>query len=127
MHVHVIKLVNIITSTGTATYNVMYIKSVVGNIISFHNPQVYRQRSGGVLSVDLLSFDGRGAGGKVMGECSSVINMLIERGVAVMDSRKWGEPSSLSVNLGSGDCLDVMVPTAENPWDFHVHLVGHFV
>ena len=58
-----------------------------------------------------------------MGECSSVINTLIERGVAVRDNRKWEEPSSLSVNLGSGDCLDVMVPTAENPWDFHVHLV----
>ena len=85
--------------------------------------QVYRQRSSGVLSVDLLSFDGRGAGGEVVGECSSVINTLIERGVAVRNNRKWEEPPSLSINLGSGDCLDVTVPTAEHPWDFHVQLV----
>ena len=86
-------------------------------------PQVYRQRPSGVLSVDLLSFDSRGIGREAVGECSSVINTLMERGVAVMDNRKWEEPSSLSVSLGSGDCLDVTVPTAENPWDFYVHLV----
>lgn len=100
-------------------------ESACGLFISL--PQVYRQRSSGVLSVDLLSFDGRGAGGEVMGECSSVINILIERGVAVRNSRKWEEPSSLSINLGSGDCLDVTVPMAENPWDFCVHLVRCFV
>ena len=56
--------------------------------------------------------------------CSSVINQLIERGVAVLDNRKWAEPLTLSINLGAGDCLDVTVPTAENPWDFYVHLVS---
>ena len=57
-------------------------------------------------------------------ECTSIIGQLIERGVAVLDNRKWAEPGSLSVNLGAGDCMDVTVPTAENPWDFYVHLVS---
>ena len=77
---------------------------------------------------------GRGGGGETsQGSASetdsneiftSVISQLIERGVAVLDNRKWAEPGSLSVNLGAGDCMDVTVPTAENPWDFYVHLVS---
>ena len=91
-----------------------------------------------MLSVDLLSFsdlqdegsrqglqdEGSGCGTEEDDHsCSSLINQLIERGVAVLDNRKWAEPPSLSINLGAGDCLDVTVPTAENPWDFYVHQV----
>ena len=56
-------------------------------------------------------------------EFTSVIDQLIERGVVVLDKRKWEESGSRPVNLGAGDCMDVSVPTAENPWDFCVHLV----
>ena len=86
--------------------------------------QVYRQRSSGVLSVDLLTFDSHGSNNGDVEECSSIICQLIDRKVAVLDNRKWVEPHSLSVSLGKGDCLDVTVPTAENPWDFYVHLVS---
>ena len=58
-------------------------------------------------------------------DCTSIIYQLIERGVAVLDNRKWAEPGSLSMKLGAGDCMDVTVPTAENPWDFYVHLVSY--
>lgn len=95
---------------------------------------MYRQLSSGVISVDLLSFNGpgtgrgessRGSGSEgETNECTSVISQLIERGVAVLDNRKWAEPNTLSVNLGAGDCMDVTVSTAENPWDFYVHLVS---
>ena len=93
----------------------------------------------GVLSVDLLSFDGLGTGTRGEGggaetsrgsaseaegsEFTSVIDQLIERGVVVLDKRKWEEPGSRPVNLGAGDCMNVSIPTAENPWDFYVHLV----
>lgn len=99
------------------------------------NMQVHCQLSPGVLSVDLLSFNGLGTGGEggeasrgstseaESNEFTSVIDQLIERGIAVLDKRKWEEPGSRPVNLGAGDCVDVSVPTAENPWDFYIHLV----
>ena len=67
----------------------------------------------------------RGSGSEAeTNEYTSVIDQLIERGVAVLDNRKWAESGSLSVNLGAGDCLDVTVSMAESPWDFYVHLVS---
>ena len=87
---------------------------------------MYRQRSSGVLSVDLLTFESHGSeDGEVEG-CSSIIGQLIDRGVAVLNNRKWVEPH-FSVSLGVGDCLEVTVSTAENPWDFYVQLVSPMI
>lgn len=48
--------------------------------------------------------------------------------MAILDNRKWEEPLlPPSVNLGAGDCLDVTVPTAENPWDFYIHPVSQLL